>query len=498
MTEGERSFLGLTRNPFVEPFLGFFDRGGRKTYLEQLRHLSQWSRRVLLVTGPSQVGKTTLYRELGATLEPRIKAARINAGLVNSGREVLAAIAHGFGVVASSTSNIQQLRRDLIAHVESQTAADRPCLVLVDDAHLLDNRAVEELVALVHESPLHLVLFGEVRLVPVIERAASGKGVGWQEIRLSGYGDADARDYLEWRFQQAKYRGRNPFTDQQVRELVKLAQGLPGRINQMANVLLVRLEAGELAVDGGRFPRVHLAVLGLLVILVGLLYVLFSERPAREATVALTLPPPGGVMGAAEEGPDTQPADPAGAAVDDPMSTAGGEQELVGLRAEAAGEEAGTTADTVPEAPGTASAARDDSAAPAADPAPVQERQMPPAPAVSPSAADTDLASTVSSVRDTRWLLRQNPAFYTLQLVTVSARERAQAFVAKQKEPGEFAIYQLQRDGRILHVVLYGLFSTREAAQAAADRLPAEVGDVQPWIRQVGQVQAAARISTLQ
>lgn len=123
---------------------------------------------------------------------------------------------------------------------------------------------------------------------------------------------------------------------------------------------------------------------------------------------------------------------------------------------------------------------------------------MPPAPAVSPSAADTDLASTVSSVRDTRWLLRQNPAFYTLQLVTVSARERAQAFVAKQKEPGEFAIYQLQRDGRILHVVLYGLFSTREAAQAAADRLPAEVGDVQPWIRQVGQVQAAARISTLQ
>ena len=68
MAERERTFLGMTHNPFVEPHKGFFERAGRKTHLEQLRHLSEWSRRVLLVTGPDGVGKTTLYRELAATL----------------------------------------------------------------------------------------------------------------------------------------------------------------------------------------------------------------------------------------------------------------------------------------------------------------------------------------------------------------------------------------------------------------------------------------------
>jgi septal ring-binding cell division protein DamX len=99
--------------------------------------------------------------------------------------------------------------------------------------------------------------------------------------------------------------------------------------------------------------------------------------------------------------------------------------------------------------------------------------------------------------KDSGWLLAQDPDYFTIQLVTVSSPESASAFVSRQLEPGEFAVYQLQRDGRVLHVVLYGLFSSRDAAEKAADNLPAEVGRVQPWIRPVGQVQAAARLSTL-
>ena len=506
----ERPFLGLTHNPFIEPHRGFFERGGRKTHLEQLRHLSEWSRRVLLVTGPHGVGKTVLFRELAATLEPRVKAARINASLVNTGFEVLCAIAQGFGLAIPAQANTQSLRMDLIEHVERQSESDRLCLTLVDDAHLLDNKALDSLIALTHESAMHLVLFGEVRMVPAVERTASAKGVGWQEIRLTGYGDADARDYLEWRFQQARYRGRVPFTDNEVRDLIKLSEGLPGRINQMANVLLVKLETGEGVVAGRGFPRLHAAMLALLVVLIALLYVIFGEQAPEATPEQLAAVEPAAMPVESEE-----PAQPEPSAEALPAAATDAGAAAASSSSADEGEAGADGVDQVPDLPEVAGMAPIEAAA--AEP-PAQEVTSPAtgatgateaaaASAAEPyntSSPDREPAAAAASVelpagtKDTNWLLKQDASYYTLQLVTVSTAERAAAFVARQREPGEFTIYQLQRDGRVLHVVLYGLFSSRDAAQAAADNLPGEVGNVQPWIRQLEQVQAAARITTFQ
>lgn len=539
LPDDQRTFLGLTHNPFVEPQRGFFERGGRKTHLEQLRHLSEWSRRVLLVTGAEGVGKTTLYRELAATLEPRVKAARINGSLVNTGFEVLAAIAQGFGLALPSDANTQSLRMDLIAHVETQTEADRLCLALVDDAHLLDHKAVDSLVALAHECGLHLVFFGEVRMVPVIERAASAKGVGWQEIRLSGYGEADARDYLEWRFGQAKYRGRIPFTDAQVKDLVKLSEGLPGRINRMANVLLVKLETGEGAPARSGFPRLHAALLTLLVVAVGLLYLVVgngggdeSAEPVERTTEPLELAdvaagPSSPEAAETAAGSSAEQQDSSSAVL--PATDAIDQPERGALAPEAGSRQIEmTTADTetpARQAAPTPDAASADAVTPEGSPDMPEEIAAPVAgvgenatpavveTAVEPASETTDgtadepppveqppatVVDLPSGAKDTRWLLAQDPDYFTLQLVTVSSPESASAFVARQREPGEFTVYQLQRDGRMLHVVLYGLFSSRTAAETAADNLPAEVGRVQPWIRPLAQVQDAARLSTRQ
>ena len=75
MADGELGFLGLTHNPFVAESSDFFEGGDRKTHLEQVRHLGQWTRHVILVTGPLGVGKTTLYRQLSMTLRIWLKLA---------------------------------------------------------------------------------------------------------------------------------------------------------------------------------------------------------------------------------------------------------------------------------------------------------------------------------------------------------------------------------------------------------------------------------------
>jgi len=520
MAEGDRHFLGLTHNPFVPPQTGFFERGGRKKHLEQLRHLSEWSRRVLLITGPEGCGKTILYRELAATLEPRVKAARINAALVNTGREVLNAVAQGFGLAVPSNANTQVLRSALLDHVDEQVSKDRLCLTLIDDAHLLDNKAIDELMILTQESALHLVLFGEVIMAPVIERAASSKGVGWQEIRLSGFDDADARDYLEWRFRQARYRGRIPFTDHQVRELVVQSEGLPGKMNEMGDVLLTRLESGVSDEERGGFPKLHVGLLGLVAAILGLMYVLViddappagSEQP-EVAVERVETESTSGSSTIAADPPAVAASDlevaPADISAHSKVSDSPRDADLAGSAPSPFSVEPATDAETGSPAVIDTTAVVE-AAAPitegersnqgSSDAMSVVAERIEPetvplvendgVPQVAPPGQNS-----ATRYRNTDWLLGQDPKAYTLQLLTVSSLDRAEAFVDGQRAPDEFAIYQLARDERILHVVLFGLFGSREEAETAADSLPEEVGRVQPWIRPLEQIQGIARIS---
>ena len=87
---------------------------------------------------------------------------------------------------------------------------------------------------------------------------------------------------------------------------------------------------------------------------------------------------------------------------------------------------------------------------------------------------------------------------FTLQLASFSTGERASGYISGQAVPEEFARYRLQRDGRILHVVIRGVYRTRAEAEQAARSLPASVGEVKPWIRTFAQVQDAARTALQQ
>jgi len=575
MAEAERGFLGLTHNPFVQSDEGFFEQADRKAHLEQLRHLSQWSRRVLVVTGPPGMGKSMLYRQLSATLEPRCKAARIHGSLINASREVLVSVAQGFGIAAPSDANSQLLTSLIERHVDEQSAAERICVVMVDDADLLEPKAVVDLMSLAQACSLQLVLFGEVKLVPAIERAAGRLGLGWHEIRLTGFSAQQTREYLEWRFQQARYRGRLPFTESQLQEIQRLSEGLPGKINQMANVLLVKLETGDIGKSGSVFPAVHRALLVLLLVVAGLVYLLWlqsesadeqnrvvvEESVALEPTdtdVALLEPetpveppvesraeptaekPPFGMAGDPRQSPGStiasQPADgiPFGQEPEIPTPAEGAaaqSEEITALGQAQVAETSRGTAETpiqqpmelqplkpqpVPEpqvdptsafaegaqAPGeaqtepvtetsppvdfAASATDKDDPAPAGVPISVTR-----SPADDPSVDGSSADLLPADAQGADWLLEQPGERFTLQLVTVSSAERAREFIDKQNSPQQFATYELARDGKRLHVVVFGVFESRADAEAASRALPAGVGNVQPWIRTLEQVHGA-------
>lgn len=479
--------------PSPAPAQGFFERGDRRTHLEQLRHLSQWSRRVLLVTGPRDVGKTTLYRQLSATLEPRAKAARINGTQVSGTREVLNAMVQGFGLAAPGNADVQVLSDLISDHGLAQQRSDRFCVTLIDDADALEPRALECLVGLCASSPMRLVLFGEVRLVPALERLAEPAGVEWHEIRLTGFGTEEARAYLEWRLRQQGYHEELPFSEAEVREITRLSEGLPGRINQMANVLLARIESTGEGPARRPFPALHTALLAALVAVLGGLYLWWQPaesggegQPARVETVAVPPQrplPPADSAAAADGAQQEQTAAPAAEMVQELPETAK-------PAAQTPVAEDGAEEETAAEEPATEEPAAAQSVA---EPPAAEQPVTPEQSATEDQPDEPAVSAAPDGVRDAAWIMRQPAARYTLQLASFSTAERAEAYTADQNRPGEFARYRLQRDGRILHVVIFGSFADRGAAQAAARDLPAEVGNVQPWIRTFGQVQEAVR-----
>jgi type II secretory pathway predicted ATPase ExeA len=481
----DKQVLGLAHNPFVSPAPGFFEGGDRKTYLEQLRHLSQWSRRVLLVTGPHDAGKSVLYRRLSASLEPRAKAARISGALINSSREVLAGIVQGFGLAAPADAHVQLLMDVIVAHVDDQQNQERFCVILVDDAELLDGRAVEQLLTLVSRCPIRVLLFAEVRIVPVVERMAKRLDVGWHELRLSGFDPNDVREYLEWHFKQARYRGRLPFSEQQVKDIARLSDGMPGRINQMASVLLARLQSGDLVMKKSGFPMVHRALLALLVLLILVGYLLW--QPDRESAGPLLMEESVTSERTLESEQEDQPSDVLALTRQDAARADAPQAEDPQV---AAFEESAVTAERPPESVAPDVTEQDEVEAPAAA-APASPLEG--AVAAAPVPAPAPQTASADGPRDSAWILAQPADRFTLQLLSSSSAERASAYVEQRSRPQDFAIYRLLRDGKFLHVVIYGNYGSRGEAERAATSSEATAGGVKPWIRPFKEVQGAVR-----
>ncbi len=545
----QRTFLGLTHNPFTPPRSGFFAGGDRKTHLEHLRHLSQWSRRILVVTGPFGIGKSSLFRELSGSLEPNTKAARLSGTVVTSEREALVGLLQGFGIAAEANAHADDLAKLILRHVDELDSLSRVCMVMVDDAHLLDVQAVKRLVSLVAKSGLRVLLFTEASLIPDLDRAVKNHELEWFEIRLAGFPRADVRDYLEWRFRQAQYRGLLPFTDEQLEKIVTRSAGNPSVIDSMANRLLADMESGEIRKERGGFPLMHATLAIMLAVLVGLVYLFAQEESPLEAPLvdasSELVQPTVSQVSAAEE-PFTEPLNEALVASTDDLTEPGDpltpipETIASGLQENLLEEEVEDEApmdpapleaptDTTPldestvleepeEAEVGAASVNGEVArieAPVAQ-APVQEtliadkgiqdvpqrdvqkrnvsEQQSPAPqAVVPAPNPGAAASTAARFKNAAWILQQNPQRYTLQLLTLSSAERAAAFINRQSNPEEFAVYRMARGDTVLHVVTYGLFSGRAAAQSAADNFTGELARLKPWVRPMELVQQTVR-----
>ena len=102
------------------------------------------------------------------------------------------------------------------------------------------------------------------------------------------------------------------------------------------------------------------------------------------------------------------------------------------------------------------------------------------------------------SLRAEAWINAQNPATYTIQVMSSANRRSLVGFAKRYGLESEVAYFETRRKGKPWHVAVYGSYDTVTAARTALGNLPEDVRRRRPWIRNMSDVQAAITLTALE
>lgn len=529
----DEAYLGhyqFSHDPFAARVPGFrFFPAQRKPVLGQLHHLARYSQLLLVVTGPLGSGKTLLRQALVAsTNKQAVHSVVVSARGAGDVAGILRQVAQGLG--------IQQLDlRSILAHIAQLALTGQEVYLLVDDAELLADAAIEGLLTLAAgtaEARPHVFLFAEPELVARLEALADGEE-RFHAIELLPYSEDETREYLAQRLDGAG-QGIELLTDDQVSDIHISSGGWPGGINQVARdvlieAMLAQRSAASAASGALGLPKKHLLAVAVVVLGLGAAWFMQGRQELAAVDASVPVLPDAVAPGrAAESAAPASAAKPEGGAAIEfagasqplPLPLVGEAQPVIREPLAQAsgmdeGEEGGEAesltalpsaqpiaqvdpvaatapvAPTVPVAPVQPVAAVAQPVRPIAAPAPAPVVAPKPAPAVKPVAAKpAPVAVAKVGSASTGWYGAQPASQFALQILGTRSEAGAQAFVSKNG--AEYRYFKKMHQGQPLYVVTYGKFSSRAAAQAAIKSLPASVQAGKPWPRSFASIQQEA------
>ncbi len=116
---------------------------------------------------------------------------------------------------------------------------------------------------------------------------------------------------------------------------------------------------------------------------------------------------------------------------------------------------------------------------------------IPEEPVVSPEEQETAIPGP--EIKPADWLLEQDPARYTIQVLASRTPETILPLLRDQPVAGPFAVAAYRRGNTTWYGLFHGVFASRAKAQAALEEMPAALRRSAPWIRQIKHVQGEMR-----
>jgi len=242
------NFYGFTGKPFqLTPDPEFYFRSvTHRKALSYLGYGLAQGEGFIVITGEIGAGKSTLVAHTIQSLDVnQVTVAQVVTSTLD-GAEIVLLVARAFGLEIEGQDKAAALS-EIEAFLHEEARAGRRCLLVVDESQNLSVQALEELRMLSNfqlgsHPLLQVLLLGQPEF-----RATLQKDPALEQLRqriiaahhLEAMQPNEIEPYLEHRLEKVGWEG-NPAFDQRVfTELFEASQGIPRKINQIANRLLL-------------------------------------------------------------------------------------------------------------------------------------------------------------------------------------------------------------------------------------------------------------------
>jgi general secretion pathway protein A len=238
-----QSYWGLSNQPFrgcLDP-KSFYQSPTHEEALARLNFLADQHRRLGLLIGPSGSGKSLLLEVYGEQLRRRSRSVAKISLLDVEPTEMLLLLAMEWELPVGALQSASVLWRALTHRLCENRYQQLQTIVLFDDVDQADARTLQHVTRLVRfdpspEMPLTIALAGREECLAKLGQPLLG--LADLRIDIEPWQRADTEGYVNSSLSKAG-RQAPVFAEQAVERLHELANGIPRRVSQLADLALL-------------------------------------------------------------------------------------------------------------------------------------------------------------------------------------------------------------------------------------------------------------------